>query len=256
MIFIFLFIFCPLSLAQQSDPKISDFWQKGQKKFKEAKTQKDYKEAAIFWEAIVEKGVQNAYLFYNLGNAYLKSDKIGYAILYYRKAQIYDDFPELQQNLSYARSLIDVKFKGTEYKQIYYYLFFWHHWFSYHTRFIIFLFFYSLFWVVLFLKLKKISFPFFTLLCMITIILIAFGSSLGYEYLMNKIRPEAVLVGDSIVARKGDGDNYQLLYGDKKIPSGIEVYFLEKRGEWCKVEFPDKTKGWIRDFSVKLIVTK
>lgn len=46
----------------------------------------DYKGAAAAYESIVEQGYVSSRLFYNLGNAYFKSDQLGRAILNYNKA--------------------------------------------------------------------------------------------------------------------------------------------------------------------------
>ena len=47
----------------------------------------DFHTAAEYYDSIVGMGLQSAGLYYNMGNAYFKSGKIGSAILYYNKAQ-------------------------------------------------------------------------------------------------------------------------------------------------------------------------
>lgn len=47
---------------------------------------KEYREAITIYEKLVSQGFENAELFYNLGNAYYKTEKAGYAVLYYERA--------------------------------------------------------------------------------------------------------------------------------------------------------------------------
>ncbi|MDZ7845384.1 MAG: tetratricopeptide repeat protein [Owenweeksia sp.] len=66
--------------------------------------QQQYEEAIETYHQITEQGLENASLYYNLGNAYFKSDQLAQAILYYEKAvrlAPHDD--EIQQNLKIAR---------------------------------------------------------------------------------------------------------------------------------------------------------
>jgi tetratricopeptide (TPR) repeat protein len=66
----------------------------------------DYATAIANLEPIAESGVRNGELFYNLGNAHLKSDHLGHAILWYERAlKLLPDDPDLRFNYDYARSL-------------------------------------------------------------------------------------------------------------------------------------------------------
>ncbi len=65
-----------------------------------------YTEAIKKWRAIADDGVTNGELFYNLGNAHLKADHLGPAILWYERAlRLLPNDPDLRFNLNYARSL-------------------------------------------------------------------------------------------------------------------------------------------------------
>jgi tetratricopeptide (TPR) repeat protein len=66
----------------------------------------DYAEAARQLQAIAADGVQNGQLYYDLGNAYLKSNDLGRAILWYERAlKLLPEDPDLRFNYDYARSL-------------------------------------------------------------------------------------------------------------------------------------------------------
>lgn len=70
----------------------------------------DYNGALMVYDSISSAGWASAKLFYNMGNAYFKSGKIGEAILYYNKAQKLapaDD--DVAYNLAYANSFVKDK---------------------------------------------------------------------------------------------------------------------------------------------------
>lgn len=63
-----------------------------------------YQEAINEYNSLVKDGYEGLSLFYNLGNAYYRTGKIGYAILYYEKALKYSPSDEdVLQNLKLAR---------------------------------------------------------------------------------------------------------------------------------------------------------
>jgi tetratricopeptide (TPR) repeat protein len=66
----------------------------------------DYLSAVATLESIAQNSVQNGALYYNLGNAHLKSGDLGRAILWYERSEkLIPGDPDLMFNLDYARSL-------------------------------------------------------------------------------------------------------------------------------------------------------
>jgi tetratricopeptide (TPR) repeat protein len=65
----------------------------------------DYPSAIANFEALAQSGLINGRLFYNLGNAHLKNNDLGAAILWYERAlKLLPNDPDLRFNLDYARS--------------------------------------------------------------------------------------------------------------------------------------------------------
>lgn len=65
----------------------------------------DYATAIAVYEAILAEGNEAASLYYNLGNAYFKSDEIAKAILNYERALLLDPSDkDIRFNLEFARS--------------------------------------------------------------------------------------------------------------------------------------------------------
>ena len=72
----------------------------------EAYKAQQYQKAIANLEAIAQEGVRNGALYYNLGNAYLKSNDLGRAILWYERAlSLLPNDPDLRFNHTYALSL-------------------------------------------------------------------------------------------------------------------------------------------------------
>ena len=81
--------------------------------------------AIAAFESLADGGVNNGKLFYNLGNAYLKNDDLGRALLWYERAlkRIPDD-PDLRFNYDYALTLTKDE-RGEKESPLLRILFFW-----------------------------------------------------------------------------------------------------------------------------------
>jgi len=86
--------------------------------------QQDYDSAAVYYHKIVDAGVHNSAVFYNLGNSYYRQHEIGRAILFYEKARTLAPLDEdIINNIKFAnlnivdrvpepdRSLVDSFFR-------------------------------------------------------------------------------------------------------------------------------------------------
>jgi len=63
----------------------------------------EYELARDHYEALVNRGIQNGDLHFNLGNAYFKTGQIGPSILHYEKALHYEPFhADINHNLKRA----------------------------------------------------------------------------------------------------------------------------------------------------------
>ncbi|MDP3792051.1 MAG: tetratricopeptide repeat protein [Candidatus Omnitrophota bacterium] len=69
---------------------------------------REYDKAIEEYQKIADGGIESGPLYYNMGNAYFKTGKTGYAILYYKKAiRLIPADSDLKSNLSYAQSLTE-----------------------------------------------------------------------------------------------------------------------------------------------------
>lgn len=68
--------------------------------------QGDYEEAVSKYEEILDNGQTSAEVYYNLGNAYYKLNKVAQSIFYYEKAlQLKPADEDIQNNIEFARNM-------------------------------------------------------------------------------------------------------------------------------------------------------
>ena len=97
----FCWVALGLAAAGHSDPLPRTFLD-GIRYYQEG----DYERAVSEFLKIADAGVQNGQLYYNLGNAYLRSNRIGHAVLWYERAlEMIPEDPDLRFNHTYALSL-------------------------------------------------------------------------------------------------------------------------------------------------------
>ena len=66
----------------------------------------DFDRAIDEWRTCVDNGVENSDLYYNLGNAYFREGKLGFAIYYYKSALRLDPSnDDIIHNLKYAQAM-------------------------------------------------------------------------------------------------------------------------------------------------------
>jgi tetratricopeptide (TPR) repeat protein len=86
------------SVAYAQDPDI--VFNEANKAYAEG----DYQTAIELYSTILNRGVEGGEVYFNLGNAYFKTNEIGRAILYYEKAaKFIEGDPALEQNLQLSR---------------------------------------------------------------------------------------------------------------------------------------------------------
>lgn len=81
---------------------------------------KDYRNALRLYRELVERGVENAALYYNLGNTYFKTGNPGYAVLYYEKSLELAPFDrDVRANLGNARSSLKERVRPLYNERVY-----------------------------------------------------------------------------------------------------------------------------------------
>ncbi len=238
-IFLITLLYALNLFAQSPDElmlKANEFYQK-----------QNYNEAISNYKKIISQGYESAPLYYNLGNAYFKQGKLGFAILYYEKGLKLDpNDDDLQFNLKLANSrTVD---KISEVPKI-----FLIQWlesiitlFSVSTLSILLV---IIFWVFLasiavYFFSRKISFQRISflagsislavLIIFITIFILRISRENNLNY---GILTEQVYTAKTSPDEKSN-DNFV-------IHEGIKFTIEDEVGNWAKIKLPDGKVGWI-----------
>ena len=213
-----------------------------------------YRRAALRFERLVkEGGVRNGRLFYNIGNAYFRTNDVGRAILNYRHAEQYiAGDPNLVQNIDHARSTRLDSFEETQETQVLKMLLFWHYDLSTRSRSILFALLGALFWVGASVRLFRSEWAPRLLLGLAGVPALLFLGSLLLEASVKANQTAGVILSQQVVARKGDGGSYEASFKEP-LHAGAEFLWLEERGGWFHIELPDERRCWIPASSCELV---
>ena len=249
--------------AAMSDSELRSVFAEGNQLFREANELSSqnrvaaedlYRRSALRFERLVnEGGIQNGKLFYNIGNAYFRTNDIGRAILNYRKAgQYIPNDLNLQQNLNHARRTRLDSFEETQETKVLRTLLFWHYDFSTRLRSILFAVFSLVFWPAVSLRLFRSDWAPKWLPTVSGIAGALFLGSLLAETYEKVGEVTGVVVSQQVMARKGDGESYEPSFRDP-LHAGTEFRVLENRGDWCQIELPDGRQCWIPSRNAELV---
>lgn len=230
----------PIGSAEQAFQAASDKYISG-----------DYRGAISGFQNMLESGWKSGNVLYNLGNSYIKSGKLGYAILSYEQARLFiprDN--DLISNYQYARTL--VKQKETALKKSFLLIgldiVFSH--LTLRETYFIFMFFYyliaSMVIVVIFVsQARRYLIPSIAVLSVMWI-------SVSIP-LVGKVVDSAVMgvtVSDIIDAKFEPSARAAVNF---PLYAGMRVHILSTKGEWRKVKRLDGRIGWVERSSVEPI---
>lgn len=210
-----------------------------------------YEKALLRYEQIA-KDVQNGRLYYNIGNSYFALADIGRAIVNYRRAEnLMPGDDNLAQNLAYVLSKRQDVIPARQGEKLLQTLFFWHYDLSHHARLLLFSGCYLLFWLAAGLMFfTPVPVPKWLTGSLLALSLLL-ATSLVFEH--TAAGPAAgVVVSSEVVARQGDGRNYQPSF-TAPLHAGTEFRLLEKRTNWLRVQLNDGRQCWLPAQSCELI---
>jgi len=214
-----------------------------------------YEDAARGFQSVIDSGIENGRLYYNLGNTYVRLGRIGKAIACYRRAErLIPGDANLAENLRFARSLQQDRIAQPATADALRYLLFWHYsipltqraWFGATA--------YIATWVLLMLGLwlrpRPALLKWATAGC--AVVALTLAASVGFDLFVHDARA-GVLTADNVILRKGNGDSYEPRY-DYRFSDGVEFTLDEPpRGEWLHVRLSDGKDGWIRRDQAELL---
>lgn len=214
--------------------------------------QEAFHEAAEKFQLLVDDGVRNGRLYYNLGNARLESGRLGRAIASYRRAErLIPGDARLAHNLAHARSLRRTEIGESAETSALRTLFFWHYRTSPRTRATVALATYLSTWIVLGVHLLRPAAVWRWVVLPLGGICLVLAASLAVDLYLPPA-PAGVLVTDGVVVRKGNGEGFEPLF-KQTLNEGVEFVVREQRRSWLEIELPDGRVGWIRADQAELI---
>lgn len=214
-----------------------------------------YDEAADVYETIRALGIEDAALYYNLGNAYFKAGKLGPSVLSYERALALDPSDEdIRANLSFANELVAdavdeaplplaVRWAVDAYRG-------WQPG--------------VLAWVVsgafllggVLLSVVVVdAWPEWRTLALFAfvvcaVVALASGGALTAKVRARTNRVEAIVLTDNAYVRSGPGDANPRL---AEIHEGLKVRVLSEREGWYQVSLANGLTGWLRAAEIETI---
>ncbi len=216
----------------------------------------NYDEAVSQFTKNVQSGINNGKLFYNLGNAYLKQENLGRAVLWYERAhRLMPRDPDLRFNLEYARGLVkdQVEEKTSPLIKS---LFFWNYILSFSEIILLSIGFSISFWLMTFFRCiysKKLKSFFLNIiyysLLNISAVLILTGFYNYYDFIHVK---QAVILPEKISIRSGLSDDSTELF---TLHAGSKVKIQSEKNNYVKIYFSNGKLGWIKRSAIEIINT-
>ncbi|MDT8430918.1 MAG: tetratricopeptide repeat protein [Bacteroidales bacterium] len=215
----------------------------------------NYELALEKYEQIADQGYAAPDLYYNMGNAAFRSNRLGYAVLYYNKALKLDpSHEEAEKNLAYVS-----RYKEDQLEQVP--ELFIRTWvrslvglFSVQTWAYVAIFMFGILLVALLfyifasrLAVKKAGF--FTGLVTLLLFLISFTAAL--ERNNEIVAPDqAVIVSPSVVVKSSPSLSGTDLF---VLHEGTEITLTDQVGEWTEVRISDGRIGWVPSGTFEVI---
>jgi len=231
---LFAFLFCVTLTSSALAQSDADFANANQDY-----AQGNFKEAISGYETLVRSGQWSANLFYDLGNAYFRTDDFGHAILNYERALALErHHPEATANLQIARDearALEMQLSWPErYLQ-----------FASINQFSIaaaVAFWVGVFCVVRLIFVRRRSAATIALsVFSVTVFAIALLAVYELDHGSNG-SALAIVTGKDVQARLATADTANSILA---LPPGSEVKILSTRGDWLYATLPNNLRGWI-----------
>ncbi|MCH2160816.1 MAG: tetratricopeptide repeat protein [Phycisphaerales bacterium] len=221
-----------------------------------------FQAAALGFRTVIDEGANSSGAWFNLGNALLRSEEIGEAIVAYRKAARLDPSnDDVSANLAEARRRVENRIQPDAMDLSFETVTSWWHPLAPVTRLWITLSAWAAFWLILALgsgRRRKAQEGEFTRAAWQTCTWAPAGiagivaATLLFDAAMARLYPVGVLINPDIVLRSGNGDGFGAAV-EEPLAEGVEFTILEQRPGWWRVELADGTTGWISETDASTI---
>lgn len=216
----------------------------------EAYKAQDYSTTISNLETIAKNGIRNGALYYNLGNAHLKNNDLGRAILWYeRSLALLPNDPDLRFNYDYARSLTRdaTEEDSASLTRI---VIFWKYQLSSSTIIYLALCFNLLFWSLLLAKrmTRRRGFRYAAAGAFIPALI--FILTAAYNYYEDTHRHQGIVLSEKASIRSGLEKTSTELF---VLHAGAKVTVVKQMKDHLQIRFTNDKIGWVEKVTVDLI---
>ncbi len=218
----------------------------------------DLQKALQGYQYLHKLGIRNGYLFYNLGNTYLRLGHIGPAMLWYERALRYlPRHGDLRINYNYARNqLVDEEFQQPGYGGTIDFMLGIHHYLNLRESIICML---ICFWLLSisivtqwFIRSEKLK-AWFKIPCWILLVaFILFFLSSAFKIWQYESRSEAIVMESAVDVKTGPSEELETAF---TLHEGTKIRIIHRQSEWFRIELPGHAalNGWMPKNTVERI---
>lgn len=250
LVICFIAAFCLLLIGCARIPRqeVYQTFLEAQEAFEQADTlpvaeQKDaFQRVAAMYQGLIDQGIRSGPIYYNMGNAWARSEEPGRAIAAYHLAQRYMPLdPYVASNLQSMLGGADPNEGGAPVIE---YLFFWQDWIGYPSKARIAL---AVAVLTFLLGLSYIFLPHRRLRRLAVIFLvftIIASASVAYDWYRFDKTEYAVVAADQATPRKGNSQQYEAVF-TTPLSIGTTAVVTARRGDWIQLRFSSGQDGWL-----------
>lgn len=213
----------------------------------------NYDEALNIYLGIEQKNYESAPLYFNIGNCFFKKGKIGYAILYYLRAQkLSPGDADIETNLEFARMFMPTRMEGIEINPVT--AFFDMIVDSYTLNLIawvasvLFILLMLYFSIIMFLQWRGLVIK-ISVYIMLSLVLVSSGLA-SYKFRTDYLTEKGVIVADETRILSGPGEDNDVEFVGV---FGLTFEIEKETDNYYLVLFENKRKGWVKRGDVEKI---
>lgn len=215
-------------------------------------SKESFRRSANRFQILVDDGIENGKLWYNLGNAQLQAGEVGEAIAAYRSAQRYiPSNDRFLANLQHARTLVSNPIRTENTRSMLKRLAFWHESLPTKVRLTVGVLVWFGFWGLVSIRLCRPISGFKIASIALGCAAIVLGISVGAD-IVDQHQDNGVLTANETIIRKGNGVNYSPMLNEP-IREGIEFEIIGQRPDWLHIRLPNGTTGWIQEEDAQVV---
>ena len=217
------------------------------KQANERYNKKEYEAAISTYQQLIDSGYSDAVLYYNLGNAYFKSNQIGYAVLWYERAlRLAPNNEDIRHNLAFAnQQTIDniealPPFFLTTWRLAVQNLFSAKGWAVLSIVLCIVL--VCCILLIFLISGYRLRMMFFSLSCLSLIAMVLSIVFAGLQTSNLNRTDEGIVIQSSVTLKSTPDSSGTDLF---TVHEGAKVEITDQAGEWVEVRFSNGGKGWM-----------